>query len=171
MSVAPAEQYLPLARDRPLDFLLAGNTRCRFLGQEHHAHAVLTVGRQSQALPPADAAQERVGHLDEYSGAVTLQRIGPGCAAVREIPEYLQRLRNDGVALVTFDVGDEAQTAGIMLVARVVQALPARWQLVRFARSLAHVVLTACAVPAGRRRDQPRDAAGMAATGATACSY
>ena len=68
--------------------------------------------------------------------------VAPRCV---EILEDLQPLRDDRVAFLALDMGDEAHAAGVVLVARVVQALPGRRQMLRFARSLAHVVLTACA--------------------------
>jgi hypothetical protein len=60
-----------------------------------------------------------------------------------EILEYLQRLNDDRVAFPAFDMGDKAQAAGVVLVARVVQALFGRWLVLRVAGSLIHVVLTA----------------------------
>ena len=124
--VAPAEQDLPLAGDRALDLLLAGHPRRRLLGQEHHADAVLADGRERQALPPAGAAQEGVGQLDQDPGAVALQRVGAGGAAVGEVFENEQRLGDDRVRLLALDVGDEAQAARVVLVRRVVQTLARR---------------------------------------------
>ena len=59
------------------------------LRQEHHADAVLAERRQREALPAAGAAQERVGELDQDAGAVALQRVGAGRAAVRQVLEDL----------------------------------------------------------------------------------
>jgi hypothetical protein len=40
---------------------------------------------------------------------------------VVQVFKNLEGLRHDGVALLTFDVGDKANTASIMLIGRVVQ--------------------------------------------------
>ena len=48
--IAPAEQDLARRPDRPLEFLFTGKTRCVFLGQKHHANAVVTRWRQRDAL-------------------------------------------------------------------------------------------------------------------------
>ncbi|MBK7742911.1 MAG: hypothetical protein IPI40_04150 [Betaproteobacteria bacterium] len=143
--VAPAEQDLPFAGDRALDLLLAGHPRRRLLRQEDHAHAVLPDGGKGETLPPAGAAQERVRQLDQDAGAVALQRVGAGRAAVGEVPEYQQRLIDDRVRLLTLDVGDEAEPASVVLVGRIVQTLTRR----------RHVVLTrgSCCHVEPRRRD------------------
>ena len=85
----------------------------------------------------ARAAQERVGNLDQDAGAVALQRIGAGRAAMRQVLEDLQALRDDRVRLLALDVGDEAEAAGVVLVRRIVKSLLRR-RLVTFAGSLVH---------------------------------
>jgi hypothetical protein len=59
--VAPAEQNLPLGRDRALDFLLARHARSRLLRQEHHADAILADRRQRDRKLAARAPKERIG--------------------------------------------------------------------------------------------------------------
>ncbi len=135
--VAPAEQHLALARDRALDLLHARHARGGLLRQEHHADAVLADRRQRQSLRAAHAAQKAVGKLDQNARAVALQRIGAGGATVREVLEDRKRLRDDRVALLALDVGDESQAAGVVLIRRIVNPLPRR-RLVTFAGSLVH---------------------------------
>src|SRR5436853_1295567 len=60
-----------------------------------------------------------------------------------EIFQYLQRLRDDRVAFLAFDMNDKAQATGVVLVARVVQALLGGWLGARVSGDLIHVVLTA----------------------------
>ncbi len=50
----------------------------------------------------------------------------PGGAAVREVLEDRQRLRDDRVALLPLDVRDEAQAAGVVLIRRIVKTLAYR---------------------------------------------
>src|SRR5450759_2185774 len=71
---------------------LDGLTRPRLGRQEGHAHGVRPLGRQFRV---DDLAQERVGHLDQDPGAVTSGRVGPGRAAMVEVPEHLKTLLHD----------------------------------------------------------------------------
>ncbi len=139
--VAPAEQHLSFARDRALDLLLARHPRRRLLRQEHHADAVLTDGGQRQSLAAADATKERVGNLDQDARAVALQRVGAGGAAVGEVAQDREALRDDRVALLALDVRDEAEPARIVLVRRVVKTLPRRWRMAVTAVTVFHVDL------------------------------
>ena len=53
--------------------------------------------------------------------AVTGQRIGPHRAAVAQISQDFQTLADGLVAFAVLDIDDETDTAGIVLVARVVE--------------------------------------------------
>ena len=154
--VAPAEQDLAFARDRALDLLLAGHPRRRLLRQEHHADAVLADRRQRDALRCRRPAQERVGQLDQDAGAVALQRVGAGRAAVREVLEDRRALRDDRVALLALDVGDEAQAARVVLVRGVVQTLARRRLIPRSLGTFLHDDLTAAKMASGRRESRRR---------------
>jgi hypothetical protein len=63
-----------------------------------------------------------VGDLDQDAGAVAHQLVGADRAAVIQVLEDLQPLLDDAVRLLALDMGDEADTAGVVLAARVVQA-------------------------------------------------
>ena len=92
------------------------------LRQEHHADAVLARRRQRDALRGHLGAVELVGDLDQDAGAVAHQRIGPDRAAVVQVLEDLQALLDDRVRLAAGDVRDEADAAGIVLLARSVES-------------------------------------------------
>ena len=68
-------------------------------------------------------AQQRVRHLDHAAGAVADQRVGADRAAMVEIDEDLQPAADDIVRFSALDVGDKADAARIVLVARIVEAL------------------------------------------------
>ncbi|MET3246990.1 hypothetical protein ABIE53_003735 [Burkholderia sp. OAS925] len=121
--VAPAEHDLTFGLDRALQFLLAGETRCVFLRQEHHADAVFAERRQGHALPCHFLAIETVRNLDQNARAVAHERIGADSAAVVEILQNLQALLDDLVTFLALDMSDEADAAGVMFVLRVVQPL------------------------------------------------
>jgi len=124
-NVAPAEQRLALVADRALDRRLASAAALHVARQEDHADAILADRRQIDTLTRHLLAQEGIGNLDQDAGTVAEQRIVAGGAAMLEILEDLQPLRNDRMALLILDVGDEADAAGVMLVGGVVETLAA----------------------------------------------
>jgi len=81
---------------------------------------------QCQPLPAARPPQESIWKLDQYPGAIPLERIRSCRSPVRQIFQYLQSLTNNGVALFSLDVGDEPQTAGVVFVGGIVESLPLR---------------------------------------------
>ena len=117
--VAPADQALAFfGRDRgqqPLDRFAVG----RIARQEHEADAVLAGGRERRR---SNLSQKLVRDLEEDAGAVAGVGLAAARAAVRQVLEHLQRLADDGVRLAAFDVHDEADAAGVVLVAGVVEA-------------------------------------------------
>ena len=92
-----------------------------FLGQEDHAHAVLAGRRQRHALLGHFFAVQRVGDLDQDAGPVAHELVGTDGAAVVDVLEDLERLGDDVMALLAFDMGHEAQAASVMLVGGGIQ--------------------------------------------------
>ena len=76
-----------------------------------------------------------------------MQRIGAGRAPVRQIFEYLQALSDDRVAFFAFDVGNEAQSTGVVLVRGIVQTLTCGRQPWDTECFLVHEVLVTQACP------------------------
>jgi hypothetical protein len=68
--------------------------------------------------------------LHQDAGAVTGARVGADGTAVLEIAEDVERVRDDRVGLVALDVGDEADAAGILLQARILETLGRRARIV-----------------------------------------
>ena len=83
-------------------------------------------GRQRDAELAARAAQKRIGQLDQDARAVALQRVRARGAAMREVLEDGKPVADDGVVLASFDMGDEAQPARVVLVRGIVQTLASR---------------------------------------------
>ncbi len=73
--------------------------------------------------PGAFAAKEGVRRLDEDAGAVAGVLLAAAGAAVFQVVQDLQTVADDVVRLPIFQIDDEADAAGVVLVARVVQAL------------------------------------------------
>jgi hypothetical protein len=87
--------------------------------KEAHGHAVSArLGEVEVDL----GAQERIGELDQDSRAVARVRVGPFGAAVLEVLERPQGAGDDLVRGGGPQPRYECDTAGIVLVARVVQA-------------------------------------------------
>jgi hypothetical protein len=80
----------------------------RLNGQEDHAHALLVRDLHQQTRPVAGLT------------------VTPTRAAMRELDQDLDAFLNNVVRRVAFDVGYEADTAGVVLVLRVIQSLSDR---------------------------------------------
>ncbi len=111
----------PSALTVRFEFLLAGETRRVFLRQKDHPDAVFARGRQRNALARHFLAIERVGNLDQDPRAIAHQRVGTDGAPVVEVFEDLQTLFDDAVAFLALDMGDKADTAGVMFIGRIVE--------------------------------------------------
>jgi hypothetical protein len=121
--VAPAEQRLALVLDRALDLVLAGDARGRIARQEHHADAVLPLGRQLDALLGHLVAEIAVRNLDQQPGAVGELRVPAHRAAMRQVAQHREPLLDDRVRLLALDMRHEADAAGVVLVCGIVQTL------------------------------------------------
>ena len=122
--VAPPQQHLALGLHGALELLLAGEARRVLLRQEDLADAVFAGRRQVDAGGGHLGAEVFVGDLDQDARAVAHQLVGADGAAMVEVLEDLQALRDDRMRALALDVRHEADAAGIVLVRCVVQ--PAR---------------------------------------------
>ena len=115
--LAPAEHGLALGLDPLLEqpHRLGGVAR----GQEADGHAVAAGLGQLEARL---GAQEGVGKLDQDAGAVPGVGVGALGASVLEALQRVQRPLHDIVGRGRADPCDEGDAAGVVLVARVVQA-------------------------------------------------
>ena len=75
-----------------------------------------------------------MGNLQQDAGAIASLGVGAHGAAVLEVLEDRQPVAHHAVALGIMDIGDEADAAGIVFVARIVKT-------VRFRDSLRQHVL------------------------------
>src|SRR5205085_6767981 len=101
-------------------------TRMRFDGQHGHADAIFAGSRKSEAEFRALSRKERVWDLDENARAITGFGIAATCAAMRQVDQNLNALDDYVVRFLTLDAGDEADAAGVVLEAGVVEALRGR---------------------------------------------
>jgi hypothetical protein len=64
-----------------------------------------------------------MGDLDQHAGAIAGAWIAAAGAPVRQVDQNLDAFEDDIVRLLALEIGNEANSAGIVLVARVVKAL------------------------------------------------
>jgi hypothetical protein len=103
--------------------------------EEDEAGAVRTGGRKRDAERRGDLPQEAVGHLHQNAGAVAGVRFAAAGAAMLEIAKKLKSLGDNRMRSLPFEMHDEANAAGGLLVLGIVQALT-RWGRLRAGMTL-----------------------------------
>ena len=93
------------------------------LGQEEVADGIFTGLRQGNALRRHFLAEEAIRDLHQDTGAIAHQRIGTDSTAMRQVLQDEQAILDDLVRLLPLHMGNEADAAGIMFVAWVVETL------------------------------------------------
>jgi hypothetical protein len=93
------------------------------LRHEDMADGIFAGLRQDDALQRHFLAEEAVGNLHENARAIAHQGIGADGAAMRQVFEDEQAVLDDLVRLLALHMRDEADAAGIVLVARIIKAL------------------------------------------------
>ena len=128
----PAERLLAGGDDRVLERALLVLPEARVAGQEargdRDAARVGELGARDPEVGGA-GAQERMGQLDEDSGAIARGRVGARGAAMLEVVEGGQRQLDHVVARLAVEARDAGDAASVMLVSRVIEtgrALPQR---------------------------------------------
>ena len=92
-----------------------------FLVREEHEPGAIPTPRPERERHRL--AQKRVRRLNENPGAVTGVGLAAARAAMLQVDEYLQCFADDVVRPLTLDMDDKADTARVVLGARVVQTL------------------------------------------------
>jgi hypothetical protein len=64
-----------------------------------------------------------IRNLDQDTGTIARQRVGPDRAAVRQVNQYLQSLADSVVTCLTFDMCYESDAACIMFMAWIIKTL------------------------------------------------
>jgi len=89
-------------------------------GQEGDADRILSGGWQWEVDL---ATKELIWHLDQDACAIPGRRVRSGGAAMVEVRQGGQTVKHQVVAGLAVQLGDERDTAGVMLECRVIQAL------------------------------------------------
>jgi hypothetical protein len=91
--------------------------------QERHADAISPGQRQLEAQLATLPHKELMWDLEQNAGAVARLGIASAGSAVRQIEQHLDSLAYDFVTLVAAHIGHESDSAGIVLLRRMVEAL------------------------------------------------
>jgi hypothetical protein len=84
-------------------------------GEEVHCEGGVSLAREDLALGREVATDEIGGHLGEEAGAVAGDGISVDGPAVGEVAEALEGTLNEGMRLLSTEVGDEADATCIAL--------------------------------------------------------
>ena len=90
--------------------------------EEEHGHAVVALVGQQLALLLGLLAKEAVRHLEEHARTVAGVTLKALAAAVLQVHEHRERVVERLVAAASVQVRDGSNAAGVMLVARAIQA-------------------------------------------------
>ena len=134
--VAPAEQHQLLVPDLIGNDALDDVAPCGLARHEQRADRVVAGLRQLEADLRGLALEEGVRNLHQNAGAVAGARIGANRATMLEIAQNVERVGDDLVRLLALDVGDEADAAGILFQAGIVETLGGRTPAVFALRNL-----------------------------------
>ena len=124
--IAPADQGLAFLGHELFEGLRDKVTAGFVLRQEAHGHGIVARLGQCDAGSGSPAAEQRVGKLSQDSRAVAQQGVGAHRTAVVNIFKDFQGLGNNGVAFVSFDMGNKTHTTGIVFITRIIKALGLR---------------------------------------------
>ncbi len=124
--VAPAKYGQSFFADNALENALALQARMFFHGQECHAYAISTGPGQLKAQLAALPLEKLMRNLEEDAGSVTGLGIASASSAMGQVEEHLDALAYDVMTFVAANIGDESDSAGIVFLRRMVQALGGR---------------------------------------------
>jgi hypothetical protein len=119
---APAEQDLTLVGYDPLDYRLEVGAPRLVSGHEDIGHPVVARLGQRETQVAHSARRNSCGIWTSMPAPSPTSGIGADCAAMRQVLQDLQAMGDDLVRLAAVQVGDEADAAGIMIQARIVEA-------------------------------------------------
>ena len=120
---APEQQRDALPRAAVLEDALCFANAFGILGQEDHGHAVVALVGQQMAVALGLHAEEAVRNLEQDARAVAGVPLQAHAAAVLQVHEHGQRIVQHLMRALAVQVGDGADTAGVMFEFGPVQRL------------------------------------------------
>ena len=134
--ITPAQQDLAFFNQRLFDQCFALVTTLDRLRQKHHANAIMFRSGQFDAEINTAGAQEIIRYLNQYAGTIPGFRVCTNSAAMGQVFQDGETLTHYLMAFTSFEIGHEANTAGIVFIGRVVQALSCRQRASRHQKHL-----------------------------------
>ena len=123
---APTEEFLAFLADDDFKDLHRGFAGARLGRKKREARAIFAFGRQFDALYCHFLAQELVRHLDEQACAIAGGRVRSAGTPMVHVFVHREGFRDDVMGPLAFQVGDEADSAGILFLRRVPKSLGLR---------------------------------------------
>ena len=114
---------MPFVADDPLEDLFAHRAVAWIFRHEREADAVVAESGKFDAILGRLAREELVRHLQKNARAVAGVGFAPAGPAMFEVVEYLQGLENEVMRRAVLEVDDEADSASVVFVCRVVETL------------------------------------------------
>ncbi|MNE17902.1 hypothetical protein D3C80_1109020 [compost metagenome] len=124
--IAEAEELLSLFGNHVDDDLLEMLDLLGIARQEEMTDSIFAGLRQGHTLLGHFLTEEPIRDLHQNARAVTHQRVGTDSTAMRQVFQDEQAVLDDLVRLLALHIGNEADAAGIMLVARIIKTLGGR---------------------------------------------
>ena len=121
--LAPADQLLPFHPHEPFEALDRSGAAGLVARQEAHRHRIIAGRRQAQLLRIRPGPEQGIRDLDQAAGAVAKRRVRTHAAAMIEIGEDVETVRDDRVGALTLHMRDEAHAAGIPLESGIIKTL------------------------------------------------
>ena len=131
---APAEELLAFLADDEFEDLHGDLSHRGFRREKRTTRAVFAFRRELDAFFRHFPAQELVRHLGENARAVAGRRIRSAGTAVVHLFVHREGFHDDVMRALAFEMGDEADAAGIFFARRMPEALrfrPAKWRFLR----------------------------------------
>ena len=121
--IAPAEQRDAFFRKALGYDRLAARAQRGVPRHEDLANGIAAGLRQLESETLCFCSEEFMRNLNENARPVAGKRIGANRTPVLQVQQDLQTILHDLVAFHAFDVGDQAEAAGIVLVGRMIETL------------------------------------------------
>ena len=93
---------------------------------KNHAHPVLSLRRQAEPQHLALPLEKLMGNLGQYPGAVAALLVRSFTAPVLQVLQNLQGIIYNAIGTLSLDICHKTDTAGIMLIPRIIQPLGLR---------------------------------------------
>ncbi len=120
---APADELLPFVADDVLEDLHRRLALAGVWGEKNKAGTVVALGRQVDTLLRHFLAKEFVGHLHKDPGTVASRRVRTACAAVIHLRIHRQRLLDNVMRALPFEMGNETHAASVFFMGRMPKTL------------------------------------------------